>query len=350
LLSVDIKKRFGSFSLDVSFEAQGGVFALLGASGCGKSVTLKCIAGIEKPDSGKIVLNGRTLFDSENNINLTPQQRRVGFLFQQYALFPNMTVRGNIESAVRRERRSQRHTIADEKIAALGLTGLDDKRPAQLSGGQQQRVALARILVNEPELLMFDEPFSALDEYLRWQLELELTDTLRAFGGTSLFVSHSRDEVYRMCRSVCVLTDGKSDRVSTVRALFDAPQTLASCLLSGCKNFSRVTPVDDTHVYADDWGVTLHVGRAGIGTKYVGVRAHYMTPFDGDSGENVIDCRVERVVDDVFSTIVMLKTPGGDTGYARLRMELSKEEWAKRRGTDTIRVTLRECDIMQLTD
>jgi molybdate transport system ATP-binding protein len=351
MLEVDIKKRFGAFSLDVSFVARDGMFALLGASGCGKSVTLKCVAGIEKPDSGKIVLNGRTLFDSEKKINLTPQKRRVGFLFQQYALFPNMTVRGNIEVAVRRENRARKSGAADELISTLRLTGLEDKRPAQLSGGQQQRVALARILVNEPELLMFDEPFSALDEYLRWQLELELTDTLKMFGGTSLFVSHNRDEVYRMCDNVCVLSDGKSGRVSAVRTLFESPETLSSCLLSGCKNFSRITHVDDTHVYAVDWGATLRVDRAVPGATHVGVRAHYVTPVQtAQSGENVIPCRVEREIEDVFSMIVMLKTPGGDTGFSRIRMELPKDAWAARRDGGELGILLRERDIMQLID
>ena len=151
-------------------------------------MTLKCIAGIEKPDRGTITLDGRVLFDSEKHINLTPQQRRVGYPFQQYALFPNMTAAQNILCGIRTGSRA----VKKEKLAALlrtfRLEGLEKKLPAQLSGGQQQRVALARILASEPQAILLDEPFSALDSYLKW--ELELGELLGAFDGPILWVSH----------------------------------------------------------------------------------------------------------------------------------------------------------------
>ena len=153
-------------------------------------MTLKCIAGIEKPDRGTITLDGRVLFDSEKHINLTPQQRRVGYPFQQYALFPNMTAAQNILCGIRTGSRA----VKKEKLAALlrtfRLEGLEKKLPAQLSGGQQQRVALARILASEPQAILLDEPFSALDSYLKWELELELGELLGAFDGPILWVSH----------------------------------------------------------------------------------------------------------------------------------------------------------------
>ncbi|MDO4553508.1 MAG: ATP-binding cassette domain-containing protein, partial [Bacillota bacterium] len=239
-LLVDVKKTLGPFHLDVSFEAEDEILALLGASGCGKSMTLKCIAGIEKPDRGRIVLNGRVLFDSEKKINLTPQERQVGYLFQQYALFPNMTVTKNIAAGARRLPKERQAGAVTDIIRKFHLEGLENKRPAQLSGGQQQRVALARILVNEPELLLLDEPFSALDSFLKWQLELELMDMLSLYGGTTVYVSHDRDEVYRICDSICVLSDGKSQAKGPVEKLFRAPETLAASLLSGCKNYSRI--------------------------------------------------------------------------------------------------------------
>ena len=151
-LSVDIEKKLGNFHLKVKFEAENEVLALLGASGCGKSMTLKCIAGIERPDQGRIILDGVTLFDAEKKIDLPPQKRKVGYLFQQYALFPNMTVEQNIACGVRgKERKTQ---IVAEMLRLMELEGMEKKRPHQLSGGQQQRVALARILVNEPEVLL----------------------------------------------------------------------------------------------------------------------------------------------------------------------------------------------------
>ena len=187
-LYVDIEKRLGAFRLQSKFEVADETLALLGVSGCGKSVTLKCIAGIMTPDRGRIVLNGRVLFDSEKRTDLTPQQRRVGYLFQQYALFPNMTVEQNILCGIREGSRSEKRALAAEKLRMFRLEGLEKKHPAQLSGGQQQRVALARILCSEPQAILLDEPFSALDSYLKW--ELELTELLGAFDGPILWVSH----------------------------------------------------------------------------------------------------------------------------------------------------------------
>lgn len=188
-LLVDIEKRLGNFMLRSKFEASSGTMALLGASGCGKSVTLRCIAGIMTPDSGRIVLDGETLFDSEKHIDLTPQQRRVGYLFQQYALFPNMTV------------------------------------------------ALARILASEPRVILLDEPFSALDTFLKWNLELELADLLADFPGPILWVSHDLGECYRNCKTVCVMENGRSGAVTDMQALVLHPATQDAARLAGCRNF-----------------------------------------------------------------------------------------------------------------
>ncbi|MCI6193273.1 MAG: ATP-binding cassette domain-containing protein, partial [Megasphaera elsdenii] len=151
MIELDIHKRWGSFSLDVQLRHQGGILGLLGASGCGKSKTLQCIAGIERPDAGKIVVGTRTFFDSERQVNVPVPQRRVGYLFQHYALFPNMTVEENIRCGVRTAspKGEARQQVRD-MMERLRLTGLERQKPAELSGGQQQRVALARILVNEP--------------------------------------------------------------------------------------------------------------------------------------------------------------------------------------------------------
>lgn len=344
-LLVDIEKDLGSFRLRVSFEAADHeIMALLGASGCGKSMTLKCVAGLERPDRGRIVLNGRTLFDSAARVDLSPQKRRVGYLFQQYALFPNMTVLQNVMAGARKKPDAERR--AREQIAAMRLTGLEDMRPRRLSGGQQQRVALARILVNEPELILLDEPFSALDDYLKWQLELELGDTLRAFGRTALFVSHSRDEVYRLCDRVCVLTEGRSEPVASVKELFGNPGTRSACILSGCKNYSRFHPLPGGKVWAEDWGVELRPQREPEpGDAWLGLRSHYIYPTE-EPGENCVDCTVERVIDDVFSTVVLLKTPGGGV----LRLETEKAAWKKHEDAKKLCIFAAPRDIMVLKD
>ena len=352
-LSVDIRKRLGSFQLDVSFEAADPTetFALLGASGCGKSVALKCIAGIERPDEGRIELNGRVLFDSAARVDVPAQARRVGYLFQSYALFPTMTVEQNVLAGARGATRAERLERAHAQLRAFRLEGLERQRPAQLSGGQQQRCALARIMANEPELLLLDEPFSALDGYLRWQLELELADTLKAFPGGVVFVTHSRDEVYRMCDRVCVLTNGRSGRTVTTRELFDAPVTLAEAVISGCKNVSAATPVPADALSCGDWGVTLACARPVAGCDHVGIRAHHLHVSAGDDssgaeapGQNRIPCRVARVIDNVFSTIVMCETPGG----GQLRVELGKDAWAALGSPDRVTLEVSPADVMPL--
>ena len=180
-LEVKIRKKLRGFDLAVGFSVRDEVLALLGASGCGKSMTLKCIAGIEKPDEGRILLNGRTLFDSEKGVNLAPQERRVGYLFQDYALFPNMTVAENIT-----------FSLLERELARFSLAGLENSYPKELSGGQKQRTAFARILASNAELLLLDEPFSALDSYLKWQLELELLHLFDSYGRAAVLVSHDR--------------------------------------------------------------------------------------------------------------------------------------------------------------
>ena len=320
---VDIEKDLGGFSLRVAFEAENCVHGLLGASGCGKSMTLRCIAGVVKPDRGHIEVDGRVLFDREKKIDLPPQKRRVGLLFQNYALFPNMTLEGNLRAALPGKSRAEAAERIAEMCRRFHLEGLEKHRPAELSGGQQQRAALARILLTEPAILLLDEPLSALDSYLRWQTELELMETLESFPGTTLLVSHSRDEVHRLCKTVTVLDRGVGSGTKTVSELFQCPVTRAECLLSGCKNYSAAARTDEGRLLASDWGAELHCA-AGIpaDVQCVGIRSHHLC-IVSEPGENVLSCRVTRVVDDVFSTVVIAETPGG----ASLRLELQKEDW-----------------------
>ena len=347
-LEVSIRKQLGAFRLDVSFAVQNETLALLGASGSGKSMTLKCIAGIERPDEGRIVLNGRTLFDSARGIDLPPQQRRVGYLFQQYALFPHMTVLQNIETGLRRLKRSERQARARELARTFRLEGLEHLRPAQLSGGQQQRAALARILGTEPEALLLDEPFSALDSYLRWQTELEVLNLLERYGGDVIFVSHSRDEVSRVSRRVCVLSGGRSEPVTDFPTLMKRPGTVSAALLSGCKNISAYTRVSEREIFCSDWGVRLACADAPQDEGFAGVRAHALRLSDAPS-EGAFACRAERVLDNVFSFVVMLSTPGGREGRSLLRAELPKEDWAALSGADTIYASCLPEQVMLLT-
>ena len=346
---VDIEKELGDFRLKVKFRAGNCVHGLLGASGCGKSMTLRCIAGVEKPDRGYIEVDGRVLFDSEKKIDLSPQKRRVGLLFQDGALFPNMTVEANLMTALRGWDKTEAKREIRSMLRRLELEGLEKHRPGQLSGGQKQRAALARILLTKPSILLLDEPLTALDSYLRWQTELELADILQEFEGTTLLVTHSRDEVQRLCDTVTVLENGTGQGELTVEELFRAPATLSACLLSGCKNFSRVEKTGEYTVRALDWGAELTCAKpVREDVTHVGVRAHYLVPVEAP-GENTIPCAVERVVENLFSTMVMFSTPGGSKGFSRLRLELPKEEWAALRGRDTYYLHILAKDLMLLT-
>lgn len=217
-LAVDITKRLGSFCLHVAFACEDGVLGILGASGCGKSMTLKCIAGIERPDSGHIELDGVTLFDSEKRINLPPQKRHVGYLFQNYALFPNMTVRQNILCGLRAEKRSraQSEQALREVMELLGLTGLERRLPSQLSGGQQQRVAIGRALMNSPAVLLADEPTGNLDSRTSAEIMAILRDANKRLGQTLVVITHDESIALTADRIVAV-EDGRIVRDEAIR-------------------------------------------------------------------------------------------------------------------------------------
>ena len=322
-LIVDIEKTLGDFHLKVNFTAEREVMALLGVSGCGKSMTLGCIAGIVRPDKGHIELNGRVLFDSEKKIDLPPQKRKVGYLFQQYALFPHMTVEQNIRAGAHARPKAEREQAVREVLHAFRLEGLE---------------------VGQPELVLLDEPFSALDAYLKWQVELELSDILKNLSCGTLFVTHNRDEVYRLCDTVCVLNRGKSDPKETVKELFRAPATMGAALISGCKNVSAAEVKQGETLFCKDWNVTLKTAlHVPENIAYVGVRAHYFTT---EGTENAIPCTVERVVENPFSTVVMLQT----TGAGRLRWELDKAVWETLSGTEKLTLYVRPEYVMPLTE
>ncbi len=257
-LEVAITKRFRGFTLDVAFEAGDETLGFLGASGCGKSLTLRCIAGIERPDEGRIVVGGRVFFDSDQGIDLSPQERKTALLFQSYMLFPNMTVEQNVAAGIGREvPKDERAAIVAGELKRFGLEGFEARYPAQLSGGQQQRVALARMLAARPGILMLDEPFSALDAHLKGVLEQNLVSLFDAYQGTILYVSHDIDEALRFCDRIAVVEGGRIMEAATGRQLVDSPQSTAGLKLSGCKNATPAAYVDDRHVWLPKWGITV---------------------------------------------------------------------------------------------
>jgi molybdate transport system ATP-binding protein len=226
VIELQFKKRLhaaeGDFLLDIAFNVQEGEFlTLFGRSGAGKTTLLRCLAGLAGPDGGHIRVKGEAWFDGTRGISLPPQQRRVGFMFQDYALFPNMTVRGNLEFALRPGANRKR---IDELIEMMELGELQGRKPVMLSGGQQQRVALARALAAEPKLLLLDEPLSALDQETRLRLQDEILRLQRHFGLTAIMVSHDVSEVYKLSQRVVVIENGQAVREGPPAEVFGAGQ------------------------------------------------------------------------------------------------------------------------------
>ena len=331
-LYVDIEMTFPDFRLSAQVECENEVIALLGGSGCGKSLTLKCISGIENPDKGRVVINGKTVFDKEKGINLPPQKRKVGYLFQNYALFPNMTVWNNIACVIQKPK-NLRHEIVQGIIKKFQLDGVKNLYPRQISGGQQQRTALARILVSEPEILMLDEPFSALDTHLKWHMEQEVASVLEDFHGTAIFVSHNRDEVYRLSDKIAIMDDGRIETTGTKKDIFDSPRTLAAALMTGCKNISKAQKHDEFHVKATDWGIILRTDSVvPDSVKHVGVRAHHLQSVfvKEKNGDNIFPCQIHKAVDEPFEKIFVFSFATDANNGTKLQIELPKDvcgEW-----------------------
>ncbi|MEE1086598.1 MAG: cyclic pyranopterin monophosphate synthase MoaC [Schaedlerella sp.] len=236
-VTVDIQKDLGGFNLNIQFKSSAKRIGILGASGCGKSMTLKSIAGIETPTTGKICIGERVLYDSSKKINIKAQKRNVGYLFQNYALFPTMTVAKNIEAGLKRKKAENQKRVK-EMLKKFQLEEFADRLPGQLSGGQQQRVALARIMAYEPEMILLDEPFSALDVYLKDRLQQELMEMLSDYEGIVIMVSHSRDEVYRFSEELMIIENGFVAEHGKTKEIFANPGTKETAKLLGYKKFS----------------------------------------------------------------------------------------------------------------
>lgn len=347
MIEVKVKKDFAGFKLDADFKSANEILGLLGASGSGKSLTLKCIAGLVRPDSGRIVLNGRVLFDSEKNINLRPQDRKVGYLFQDYALFPNMTLIENVLVGIKEKiSKEEKISLAESILREFDLGDHKDHYPYELSGGQRQRAALARIILNKPEILLLDEPFSALDDFLRWQIEISLKEIIKKHQLPAILVSHSRDEVYRLCDSISVIKDGRSEEKMSTLDLFARPKTLAAALISGCKNYSHIEKIGEDLVYASDWGIKLKVNNL-KDQDILGIRSHSLEIITSQE-ENSFKIEKYMEIDDVFESVVIVDSPRNFGKFGKIRISLAKEKWAALKTEEDLYVKIRPEKIMLL--
>ena len=305
LLKVDIQKELKEFDLEVDFELKKGCLGILGPSGCGKSMTLKSVAGIVDPDKGvvSLITDGETIyFDSSKKINLKPQKRNVGYLFQNYALFPNMTVEENVGIGLQDKDEKK----VSEMIKRFHLEGLEKRYPRELSGGQQQRVALARILAYGPDVILLDEPFSAMDTFLKEQLRLELVNLLKDFDGFSILVTHDRDEAFQFCDELIILDEGKIIAKGDTHEVFENPKKVQVARLTGCKNISKVEIIDDYHLKSLDWGVTFEVSeKISPNITHMGIRAHDFSPAEKDE-VNVLDTTGASILEMPFEWEITL--------------------------------------------
>lgn len=235
-LAVEIQAALPGFRLDVAWTAGDGVAVLFGPSGSGKTLTLQYLAGLRRPEAGRISLDGRTLFDAQARIDVPVQARKVGFVFQGYALFPHLSVRENVGFGLRDRPRPERRHREAEVLARLGLAGLEERRPAELSGGQRQRVALGRALAIEPALVLLDEPLSALDAPLRRALRDELRGILEAWRVPAVLVTHDLAEAYQLGERVIIYEAGRVRQAAPRGELLWQPASASVARILGFRN------------------------------------------------------------------------------------------------------------------
>jgi molybdate ABC transporter permease protein len=327
-LTVEIEKHLPGFTLQLGFRADRSPLGVLGASGAGKSMTLRSIAGVDSPSRGRIVLNGRTLFDSERGVNLPARKRRVALLSQSYALFPHLTVAENVSFGLKGRPAAEQR--ASELINRVRLRGLADRYPHELSGGQQQRVALARALAVEPEALLLDEPLSALDTHLRSQMEMRLIEMLENYPGVTLYVTHNLEEAYRISTNLAVLSAGRVAACGPKEQVFRHPPSYVVARVTGCKNFSRARAFGTGQVEATDWHCVLHASQEMPDPlAYVGIRAHHLVVGGDPATANTFPCWLARAVETPFRMTLYLHLHRAPTnpGEHHLEAELFKDRW-----------------------
>jgi len=340
-LRVDIEKQVPTFRLKVQFSASQAPLGLLGASGSGKSLTLRCIAGLETPNHGSVVLNDRVLFDSKRGINLPSCDRKVGFVFQNYALFPHLTVAQNIAFGMTATPKGQRAAAVKAYLDRAQLGGLGDRYPHQLSGGQQQRVALARALGMQPDILLLDEPLAALDSHLRSQIEKLLIEVLGNYPGITLFITHKLEEAYRVCPNLLVLSNGQILAQDTKQKIFSHPPTYEVARVTGCQNFSRARRVNAHTVQALDWSCHLEVAESMPTNNrnnlfYLCIRSHHIQVLEQQPSSSLEGCNIfpgwlALCSETQHQATLYIKLHGPSTSSQdyHLQAEISQKRWSQ---------------------
>jgi molybdate transport system permease protein len=330
VLEVQVERALATFSLQVGFRTGQGAIGLLGASGAGKSMTLRMIAGIVKPDGGRIVLNGHVLFDGQTGQNIAASRRRIGVVFQDYALFPNMTVAGNVGFGLSAFPASERRVLVQQQLERLHITELSERYPSEISGGQRQRVAIARCMAIEPDALLLDEPFAALDPHLRRQTEEQLRETLAAYHGAIVFITHDMEEAFRFCKDLLVLDGGKVIASGPKHELFERPQTVVAARLTGCKNIVAARRIGANRIAVNDWNCELQAASPVPETvTHVGVRSHQIVFMPGNNEENAFPCWLVSTSEAPHEMTIYLRLHAAPLAGepAHLQADLPKDVW-----------------------
>jgi molybdate transport system ATP-binding protein len=289
LFEVEIKRALAGFNLDIAFSVDGEVLGILGPSGSGKTMTLHCIAGLLKPDSGSIKLNDRVLFDTAKKINLPPKDRNVGMVFQNYALFPHLTAFENIGYGIRHHTKAEITHRVQTLIGNMELEGLQNRYPEQLSAGQQQRVAVARALAPEPDLLLLDEPFSALDSLTKEQLEMQILDLRRFYKGNIILVTHDLAEAYRLSSRIAVYEAGKIVQCASKERLISHPINQKVARLTRFRNFMDgvITGIDQKNVWVSIPELNTNLKVVANGHKQLAVNQAIMVGIRSEHVQSV---------------------------------------------------------------
>jgi molybdate transport system ATP-binding protein len=335
MLKVDIKRTLPGFKLDVSFSLNHEIMAVLGASGSGKTMTLQCIAGLLQPDSGRIELNGKVLFDSSNKVSLQSQKRKVGFVFQNYALFPHLTVVENIAYGIHHLPHQQAKSRVRQLLEIMHVTALEKRYPRQLSAGQQQRVAIARALAPDPEVLLFDEPFSALDTQLKERLELEMLALQQHYKGSMLLVTHDLAEGYKLGDKIAIYQSGNIIQFDSKRNVFAYPANRTVARLTGIRNLMDgiITELQDGSAWVSipAWGRRLKVQFSNpiplvTGQRVtIGIRPEYIR-LTADSGLNILSSRILQAAEGISSITYRFQVNSDLAGKHLLNSTISKSD------------------------
>jgi molybdate transport system permease protein len=335
-LEIDLEKGLERFTLKVRLRAGRGAVGMLGASGAGKSMTLRLIAGVVVPDRGRIVLNGRVLFDSVTGENVRCARRRIGIVFQDYALFPHMTVAENVGFGLSALGAEERHRVVARHLQRMHIAELAERYPGEISGGQRQRVAIARCMAIQPDALLLDEPFAALDPHLRRQTEEQLRETLAEYKGAVLFVTHDMEEAFRFCSELLVLDGGRVIASGSKQELFERPRSVVAARLTGCKNIVAARRVGVERIAVDAWQCELQTGCAvPDALTHVGVRSHQIAI----APENAIEAETAggnsfpgwlmgtSEAPHEMTLYLRLHAPAQGTEPAHLQVDVPKDAW-----------------------